>query len=349
MFTRCIARRGLTLIEVVVVVALVGLTVLLLGPALTRTREAASSSACLANLRAIGTATQLYAAEDEDNLIVPIHRNMVRSASYWDWRTIQWFGWGGQNATAVLMTTPSGGYWLSDEPPPSGAGGWKPEYGASQRPLNSYVAPEALGIFHCPADVGYPYEPQYVNEVPPSSAGTPCWDMLGNSYRANLKMVLTTAPGGTTSTSMFSTGPWGHQLSTLTETSRLLLMAEAILGTQIRLYTDQVPPGPPPDSITLAWHGTWMTQNALFCDGSARPAMTAPRQPGGLLVEEAEDVEGAVEPPPDPYPCVYDELRFERPRFRMDCYPTPGAIIFGISGTGGSCWPYAGAQDNLGD
>lgn len=340
-------QRAFTLTELLVVATLVALTALILAPSLGRVRQTNQTSACLANLLQIGIATQTYAAEDEDELIIPIHGSMVAATPYWEWRMVQWFAWGGSNPTLTVKLDPSRELWLSDEPPSSGPTIiWRPQYGASTRPLNGYTAPEGLGMFHCPADTGYPNEPLWIDDAPIASAGRPCGDMLGNSYRANLCAVFDFSGGWSDGPrGVFSRGPWGHRLSTLTETSRLLLTADAMLFIQSGAGSAV------PDSIACSWHGAWMTSNALFCDGSARSVLTAPRQPGGLLFEEAEEVEGAAEPPPDPYPCVDDYLRFELPRFQLDCYPTPGAVIWGDWPVVGQsqCWPWAGAQDNLSD
>jgi prepilin-type N-terminal cleavage/methylation domain-containing protein/prepilin-type processing-associated H-X9-DG protein len=54
------ARRGFTLVELLVVVAIVGALVALLLPAIQAAREASRSSSCRNNLRQIATAVQLY-------------------------------------------------------------------------------------------------------------------------------------------------------------------------------------------------------------------------------------------------------------------------------------------------
>ncbi len=54
------ARRGLTLIEVLLVLGIIGILVLLFMPATRRVRESAARTQCSNNLRQIGVALSLY-------------------------------------------------------------------------------------------------------------------------------------------------------------------------------------------------------------------------------------------------------------------------------------------------
>lgn len=60
-------RRAFSLIEVLVVVAIIALLVAILLPTLSTVRESARTTNCLANLRSIGTAMQLYAGDAPNN------------------------------------------------------------------------------------------------------------------------------------------------------------------------------------------------------------------------------------------------------------------------------------------
>jgi prepilin-type N-terminal cleavage/methylation domain-containing protein len=63
MVRRTRVTAGFTLVELLVVVGIIGVLVSILMPALSRARESANSLACLANLRSIGQAMNLYAAQ----------------------------------------------------------------------------------------------------------------------------------------------------------------------------------------------------------------------------------------------------------------------------------------------
>ena len=62
------ARHGLTLTELLIAVGLIALLVCLLLPVLGKVRAAANASLCLSNLRQMGTAWTVYAAENRGEL-----------------------------------------------------------------------------------------------------------------------------------------------------------------------------------------------------------------------------------------------------------------------------------------
>ncbi|MHC4337848.1 MAG: type II secretion system protein [Planctomycetota bacterium] len=58
-------KKGFTLIELLVVIAIIALLMSILMPALARVREMANRVVCGTNLKGIGTASAIYAGEDE--------------------------------------------------------------------------------------------------------------------------------------------------------------------------------------------------------------------------------------------------------------------------------------------
>jgi prepilin-type N-terminal cleavage/methylation domain-containing protein len=79
-------RAGFTLVELLVVLALVALLTSLLLPALAGARRCAHAARCLGNLRQLGLATQLY-WDDHDGSAFRYHGPSTSTGS------VYWFGW----------------------------------------------------------------------------------------------------------------------------------------------------------------------------------------------------------------------------------------------------------------
>lgn len=99
-------RPGFSLIELLVVVAMVALLLAILLPSLVRARGQAQSVTCLSNLRQMATAAQTYAQGDKDRYPIAYAYSMVESTftSYaWDFTTIRDWNAGGTRVVAGLL------------------------------------------------------------------------------------------------------------------------------------------------------------------------------------------------------------------------------------------------------
>lgn len=80
----CAPPRGaFTLVEVMVVIAIVALLISMLLPALQKARETANALACSSNLKQIGVGMYIYANENKD--IIPNHGYTDVSIGAWTW------------------------------------------------------------------------------------------------------------------------------------------------------------------------------------------------------------------------------------------------------------------------
>ncbi len=327
--------RGVTLVEVVVAAAALGGIVVTVGSVALKPKQVSASRACLGNLQRIGQATQMYADEDPREQIVPIHMNMVRARPTWMHRAVNSFAWGGRGGVEPFWIGPNVG-WLLDDTAPTADAEPIPEYAAVRRPLNLYLAADGLDVFHCPADVGYPDNP-YEGSLPSYSFGYPCWNILGNSYRANTRGLMLTGSAASV-VGAFSLGPWGHARSTLPNASRLVLIADPLFYSQL-----QTQPGPPPDVVNWGWHNAWRKENVLYCDGSARATSTEGAILGPGRRPLPGDGLGLDLPPID---ANFQSSLCSGPTWQTDCYPAPGAVLFGNWAPGWTTWPWFGAYTN---
>jgi len=84
-------QRGFTLVELLVVIAVIAILAALLLPALTRSKSAAKRIQCVSNLRQLGLATQMY--WDDNNGACFRYGGTVTNGGQ-----LYWFGWMGAGA-----------------------------------------------------------------------------------------------------------------------------------------------------------------------------------------------------------------------------------------------------------
>lgn len=80
------ARRGFSLVELLTVIAVIGILAGILIPVVGRVRDSAKTSACSSNLRQLGMAAQLYSADNRGRLL-PIFEG-TSSALGRSWRVL---------------------------------------------------------------------------------------------------------------------------------------------------------------------------------------------------------------------------------------------------------------------
>jgi len=184
-----------TLVELLVAVSIIVLLIAILIPSLQRARAGARSMKCLANLRAQAVGCAVYAADDRNENVVPVHPRIV------GWRV-----WGAQHqpgGTAEWGGRSGAGGPYNDSTDPVATSYWGTAngMGPGTRPLNSTIykgglrdygnepgsdqinwrndAELDLEVYHCPSDVGYTgyYHPLW------RDSGLPAFEHFGNSYQ----------------------------------------------------------------------------------------------------------------------------------------------------------------------
>lgn len=85
-------RSGFTLVELLVVVSIIALLISILLPSLKRARENAKRISCNANIRSIAQASITYAADDPQEMAVPVNVG----ANQWPNTLMTFYGFGGK-------------------------------------------------------------------------------------------------------------------------------------------------------------------------------------------------------------------------------------------------------------
>ena len=331
-------RLAFSWLDLLVALAVIAMLMAILLPSLLRARQVAMRAVCLSNLRSLAQASYAYATDDQCELLLPIHRQMVRPTEHWYWKTVNAFAWGGRSAPEAFRLSASESVYLNNVAG-QGRGTLGGAYAASTRPLNLYVygdvaedEPMDLKLYHCPEDRGYPAQ-SATDDSPPANAGRPCYDTLGNSYRGNM-LGLYGKRG-----EAFAVGPWGHRGSAIENPMRTVLYADPLF---IRATTRDGE-GRFPTGAFTGWHRRRGADNVTFCDGSAR--MTKIEQ---LAQFDAATLKGMD------VSRKNGELLVRGRTFQMDMYPIPAARIWGkwedltdFGAYNRAQWPFAQLQDNL--
>jgi prepilin-type N-terminal cleavage/methylation domain-containing protein/prepilin-type processing-associated H-X9-DG protein len=77
-------RRGFTLVELLVVIGIIAVLISILLPTLSKARESARATACLSNLRQLGTAWTIYASENKGHLLYYQWQNTTNPDAAWN-------------------------------------------------------------------------------------------------------------------------------------------------------------------------------------------------------------------------------------------------------------------------
>jgi type II secretory pathway pseudopilin PulG len=316
-------RHAFTLAELVTTVSVLALAGTILSPALSRSAKRSSEAVCLSNLRTIASASHMYAAEDARQQLSPLHSARVtrlHSRGFvpnWGWRTAAARTFGGVAPVqpmiadgGVVIEVMMDQHWGGD--PASNP------WGTATRPLNAYV-PDPTTAFHCPADTGYPAVGDWSTDpmdydAPMQSAGIPCFEYLGNSYRDNSTGIVWLA-GSILMRGIVSSGSVGHAAWAVPVPNETVLYSEAVFN-----WAARTPPNYPEIPDLSGWHGSGAADNIAYVDGSAR--LTAVGQQHQWDPAELQAMGFSPDFINEPYYFLHRGAGW-----RMDCYPAPGALV----------------------
>jgi prepilin-type N-terminal cleavage/methylation domain-containing protein/prepilin-type processing-associated H-X9-DG protein len=135
------AGAGFTLIELLVVIAIIAILAAILFPVFAKARDKARQTACLSNMKQIGTGIMMY-AQDFDELLPPSRNNSTGGVTPWHWliqpyiKNLQVFKCPSNQQTGGVVNTPVRGMPLIPRSYYSNAGYENRSYGAGgTRPM----------------------------------------------------------------------------------------------------------------------------------------------------------------------------------------------------------------------
>ena len=324
----CGTRRGLTVVELAVVGACVGLLVAIGVPALSQTRERGMQTVCLKNLMTLAHAAAAYSTDDTLGSIIPINKEIYRSPLDSPKNQFEWGGKAGIGA----------GVW-EDNPPQSIPRSFdsilvgystKKIRGPAHRPLNPYVykqkftdhsgllsggynRPAAredtqleLPEFHCPADVGAIAGYHYYALIKGPVTET-IYNHTGNSYISDT--IIQPDPTDLDPSHADRVYSWGTQfrpVSDMPNPAKTIMFQEeqnsvAWLGSE------------PPAFHSRSWHGRMDYNTMAFIDGHAAVInMFIPRMMPAMLPGYTEQEINTL----------YDDyILIRTSEWQLDCLP----------------------------
>lgn len=173
-------RPAFTLVELLVIVAVIAILLGVLLPALGRTREASRVVWCLNNMRQLTVAYFLYAEDYKGaSPLLPAINPNTGNVSFCSW------SWGGKTSST---------YWYS--PSRYNPNWWR----IHERPLNAYLYPDIilrdpepgdenrleLDLYRCPSDQGT-LQRTFWNARTVADPFITSYDDVGTSYHANVR------------------------------------------------------------------------------------------------------------------------------------------------------------------
>ncbi len=168
-------RRAFTLIEILVVVAIIALLVSMLLPSLSRAKEQTRRVICLSNLRQMATAAHSYAAGSDDSYPIAYYfeyKPPLFISYAWDFTSIKDSSTGKTRVELGLLWAGAGSLKIQQCPSFSGAANWQEDPYTGYNYNTSYighgsgesiVAPVRASKVHAPSDCALFGDGQYAS------------------------------------------------------------------------------------------------------------------------------------------------------------------------------------------